>query len=202
MTIIFIRHGDDNESDPSYSHDPKITKNGKKKARRVAFELVEKYGCPDVIFCSPFQRTIQTAKMMRKMCGYSTKIYIDNNLSRYFCSREKANPQVNPSTQKYEAPIYECWDEFEKRVDKHLNMIKHNRYIGDNTKMVWCITHALVYKHVARTYGVTIPVYIPFMHYFLLHEWSTELDKYEIRKRRKHERRRKSKRRHKKNLFN
>lgn len=203
MTIIYIRHGNDNDSDPSYSHDPKITRNGKKKARRVAFELVEKYGCPDVILCSPFQRTIQTAKMMKKMCGYKTTIYIDSHLSRYFCSREKADPQIDPSTEKYDTPIYESWNDFEGRVDKHLKMIKHNGYITNNSKMVWCITHALVYKRVSRTYGVEIPIYIPFMDYFLLHEWSMEVSEYERKERRKSDRRRKrkanrrSKKRHK-----
>lgn len=176
MPVIFIRHGDDNDDDPTYTHDPKITDNGKKKARSTSFELVQKYGSPKIIFCSPFRRTIQTAKMMKKMCGAKTKIYIDKNLSRYFCAREKVNPQIGPGTGKYDTPIYESWKGFEYRVDKHLEMIKKN-YFNQKDEVIWCITHALVYKHVARTYTITIPSYIPFMHYFVFDKQAKEISK-------------------------
>jgi len=192
MPIVFIRHSNDDDSDPTYSHDPKITESGRKKARSTAFELVQKYGCPKIIFCSPFRRTMQRAKMMNKMFGSKTKIYIDKNLSRYFCAREKADPQIDPGTCRYDTPIYECWKGFEYRIDKHLEMIKKNNFM-QSADVFWCITHALVYKHVARTYSITIPSYIPFMHYFILNENAEAVSK---SKRNSH--RHKKKKRHRK----
>jgi len=176
MPVIFIRHSNDDDTDPTYTHDPKITEDGKKKARKRAFELVEKYGSPKMIFCSPFRRTIQTAKAMKKMCGSKTKIYIDKILSRYFCAREKADPQIDPGTGNYDTPIYESWKGFEYRIDTHLKMISKNRFTQKD-EIIWCITHALVYKHVARTYDIKIPSYIPFMHYFVLDKESKQISK-------------------------
>lgn len=169
--IIFIRHADDDGSDPIYEHDPRITERGDKKARNISLKLLDQYGCPDIIFCSPFRRTIQTAKTMKKLCGKRTSIYVDNNLSRYFCKREKANPRVDPGTKKYKAPIYESWDDFERRVDKHLRMLRKEDFVKRDD-VIWCITHALVYKRVAKVYGIEIPSHIPFMHHFILHEYS------------------------------
>jgi len=176
--IIFIRHTDDDGSNPIYSHDPKVTKKGLKKAKEIAFRLIEQYGCPDIIFCSPFRRTIQTSKIMKKMCDNYTKIYVDNNLSRYFCKREKKNPQVDPGTQKYDAPIYESWKDFEDRINKHLRMLKKGEF-AKTDEVIWCITHALVYKHVAKVYGIKIPSYIPFMHHFCLNEHSFPVKSFE-----------------------
>lgn len=172
--IIYIRHGNDDGSDPTFAHDPRITEDGRKKARKTAFELVKDYGSPKIIFCSPFKRTIQTAKIMKKMCGANTEIYIDPNLSRYFCTREKCDPQLYPETERYDTPIYESWNGFERRVNKHLDMIEKNKF-KLRSAIIWCITHALVYKHIARTYQVEIPNYIPFMHSFFINANSNPL---------------------------
>ena len=190
MTVIFIRHSDDNGSNPSFSHDPKVTKRGKKKAQIASYELVNRYGSPSIIFCSPFRRTLETAKQMREMCDSRTEIYIDNNLSRYFCRREKANPEISKKTEKYDVPIYEEWCEFENRIDKHLKMLKKRGY-KDSEEVVWVISHALVYKHVARVYGMDIPVIIPFMHTFIIHKYSVELSKKAQERRRYREHRKK-----------
>jgi broad specificity phosphatase PhoE len=175
--IIYIRHGDDSDSDPTYAHDPRLTINGRREAKKKAFSLVKRYGSPLLILCSPFRRTIQTAKMMKKMCGSKTEIFIDPNLSRYFCTREKCDPDMHYGTESYNAPIYERWSGFENRINKHINMIEKKRFRYDNSATVWCITHALVYKHVARTYQVNIPSYIPFMHHFTLRSRQMPLPK-------------------------
>jgi len=192
MTVIFVRHSDDNGSNPSYSHDPKVTKRGKKKAQIAAYKLIEQYGSPSVIFCSPFRRTLETAKQMRDVCGAHTEIYIDNNLSRYFCRREKANPEISKTTEKYDVPIYEEWHDFENRIDKHLRMLKRKGFV-DSEDVIWVISHALVYKHVARVYGIDIPIIIPFMHNFIIHKYSIELPKkaQELRRHEEHLRKRK-----------
>jgi len=128
---------------------------------------------------------------MRRICDGHPEIYIDNNLSRYFCRREKANPQISQKTKKYDVPIYEEWCEFEDRVDKHLRMLR-NRGFKESDDVVWVISHALVYKFVARVYGVDIPVVIPFMDHFVVHKYSIELPK-KVQERRRYEESRRKK---------
>jgi len=186
MTVIFLRHTDDNGSDQSKSHDNKINRKGLFRLRMVINDLIEKYGCPSIIFTSAFRRTLDTSKEIKKMCDSSTEIYIDNNLSRYFCKREKENPEISNRTEKYDVPIYEDWNEFEKRINKHIRMLKKKGYIYDKNILVMCVTHSLVYKHVARVYGVDIPVVIPFMDKFIINKYSVELPK-KIQERRRYE---------------
>lgn len=190
MTVVFIRHSDDNGSDPSHHHDPKVTRRGKKKAENAAYELIRMYGEPSVIFCSPFRRTLETSKRMKKMCNLPPEIYIDNNLSRYFSKKEKKNPDISSKTRKYDVPIYESWNDFEERINKHIQMLIHSGY-KKSEDVVWVVSHALVYKHVARVYGVDIPIIIPFLEHFVVHEYSIELPKRVQRRRRREESRRK-----------
>jgi len=177
MPVIFLRHTDDNGSDQFEAHDNKINKRGRFRLKVVINDLLEKYGYPSIIFTSAFRRTLDTAKEIKKMSNSETVIYIDNNLSRYFCSREKENPEISQRTRKYDVPVYEEWSDFEKRVNKHLRMLKKKGYINDENNLVICVTHSLVYKHAARVYGIDIPVIIPFMEHFVIHKYSIELPK-------------------------
>jgi len=192
MPVIFLRHTDDNGSDQSEAHYNKINDRGRFRLRVVIQDLLEKYGNPSIIFTSAFRRTLDTAKEIKKMSNSKTDIYIDNNLSRYFCRREKANPEISQRTKKYDVPIYENWDDFEKRVNKHLRMLKNEGYINDPDNLIICVTHSLVYKHAARVYGIDIPVIIPFMEHFLIHEYSIELPK-KVQERRRYEESRRKK---------
>jgi broad specificity phosphatase PhoE len=171
--LMYIRHSDDDRSPKTYKHDKSIDDLGKKRTKSQTRKWLRKYGVPDVLFCSPFRRTFETAKIIRDTCYHSTGVkvplYIDPNLSRYFCSSEQENPSVNPKTYEYDIPIYECKFSFQERIEKHLDFV--NVY-HKNPKIenIWCITHALVYKHVAKLYNIRIPTTIPFLHAFTLYK--------------------------------
>lgn len=166
--LIYIRHSDDEVSDPTHIHDPKLTDSGKRLAYKVGKNLIQKYGKPDLVFCSPFRRTKQTLKyMLRKTDTEDIKFVYDIDLSRYFSNREKKNPSVDSSTLTKDIPIYESRSDFHKRTEKLAD--KMHAYV-DRKEVIWCITHTTVYKRMAKIYEVELPDYIPFMHHFELNE--------------------------------
>lgn len=155
---VFLRHGDDGKKP---EHDPELIKEGRKHAEKLAPKLVKKYGMPELILVSPFQRTIQTAKAMANEINFKGRLVIDNRLSRYFNSSEQKKPKITKETLAYDPPIKESKKEFRKRVDKHIKIIT-DKYL----KNVWVITHALVLKRVAKHFKVKIPDTLDFLEYF------------------------------------
>ena len=147
QTIIYIRHGEDKRGD--YKYDEKLTSRGKRDAKKVAKELIDTYGIPDAIYCSPFYRTRQTRHQMLKVIGEHTDREIvkvtDHRLSRYFTDSEKKNPDIRSDTRKKKVPIYESWDDFKERVYEHVDEMENSDH-----EVIWCIGHTLIIKHVAK----------------------------------------------------
>lgn len=167
MVIIYIRHTHDKLS--KYKHDNNITKYGKRQAIKMAKKLIKLYGIPKIIYSSPFQRCIETSRRMLYQIQKrddETRLIYDSKLSRYFTKLEKLNPSVNPKTLKFNIPIYETKTEFHKRLDKHVKQIRKNK----NT-VIWCITHAYVYKQIAKRLHVKVPNRIEFLDYFVLKKY-------------------------------
>jgi broad specificity phosphatase PhoE len=167
MPLLIVRHSDDSDSDPTFKFDPRLTQNGKDLAHKKGNKLLKKYGTPSLIYCSPFRRTQETLKYMMKSIpaaqAASIKIVYDTDLSRYFTREQKKNPEVAVSTQKANIPIYETRDDFGDRVKEvEAKLAKHI----NSSEVVWCITHTTVYKRLAKSYDVTLPGFIPFMHAF------------------------------------
>lgn len=167
MVLIFVRHSDDESVDCSQIHDCQLVKNGWRLARNVGKKLIDKYGIPDIIYVSPFRRTIQTMEGM--LNGRSTEIIEDKRLCRYFNGSSKYSPKVDPKTMKKNIPIKESFDEFEKRVKNF------SRFISTSSpdKVIWIITHVLVYKRLIKTSRG----HIPFMDYRVI-EYCTDCSKY------------------------
>lgn len=158
--IIFIRHSNDEGDDPTFIHDPNLTREGKELAKRKGRRIIEKYGQPEEVFCSPFRRTRQTLKYMLRGSA-KPKITYDGRLSRYFSSNEKRNPDVSGETiERCKVPIYETPRDFSNRVRE---IILDLEKINHEKKVYWCITHALVYKKIAEHYNVKTSKKISFM---------------------------------------
>lgn len=159
--IIYLRHGEDTRS--NYKYDEKLTKRGKEEAKILAEKLIEKYGVPDAIYCSPFYRTRQTRRQMIKVIkgksDKNIKHVIDYRLSRFFTEKESRNPDIRSDTMKKNAPIYETWAEFLHRVKKQLNDMENN----DNYDVIWCICHTLIIKYVAKFKKIKRDDYINYL---------------------------------------
>jgi len=110
MVLAYLRHGDDNGEDITFAHDAKLVKEGESDIIKVGKFLVEKYGQPHMIICSPFQRAKETYTVMRKkdVFNQECKFFADTRVGRYFSSREKeAGPEVRKETLKMKPSIYE-----------------------------------------------------------------------------------------------
>lgn len=168
MTLIVIRHANDEGHKPKHRHDQEITNSGRREARRKAVKLIEKYGNPDIIYCSPMIRTKQTLIEMLKYVKGTPQILVDNRLSRYFSSREQKDPSVFTVTSKGKIPIYESYDRFKDRCDSFLNSMRRRKYIRDKEHVVWVITHTLVIKRILRKRRMSHSSYMSFLQHYRL----------------------------------
>ena len=179
--VVYIRHADDNNKHTKHKHDPHITKRGMHNVKKTTKELISKYGCPDTIYVSPFRRCVDTVKIMVNEINNinnNNKINVicDVNLSRYFSKSDKKHPRVSKTTLDYNVPIYETKREFHKRINNHINeTVKTEK--SHNENIVWCITHALVYKNIAKKLHVSTNDRIDFLEYFSYnHHKHTNID--------------------------
>lgn len=164
--VIYIRHSDDENHDCSKRQDCQLNEGGKKLAMKIGKKLIEKHGFPNVIYCSPFRRTLQTMEnMLKKFDKSSIQIYKEPQLARYFSEREKQRPDVDPKTLKSNIDIHETYDDFKLRIE---TFSKEVEKLTQSNKVVWCITHTTVYKRLSKQYDIKIPKMIPFMHYFII----------------------------------
>lgn len=170
MVTIIIRHADDNEDTPTHRHDQEITDRGKRKAKEKALRLIDRYGQPDIIYCSPMMRTRQTLAEMLKYVKSKPIIYFDNRISRYFSSREQKEPSVFTVTNQRNIPIYETYDKFKHRCDKFLREIKDKNYIYTRRKVIWVISHTLVIKRITSKLHMRIHSYLNFLESYRLRQ--------------------------------
>ncbi len=146
--LIYIRHGNDRRGDHKY--DQVLSQKGKENAKEKAKELIEKYGIPDAIYCSPYYRTRQTRSQMLKVISTHTdrkiKKAIDYRLSRFFTKRQSKNPDIRRDTKR-KAPIYETWRDFTSRVKKQLNHMESKK---EKYNVIWCIGHTLILTNIIK----------------------------------------------------
>ena len=64
---VYIRHAKKeyiNGDSPTFKHDPGITFEGVDHCKKISNMLVNRYGVPDEIICSPYRRARETAIAM------------------------------------------------------------------------------------------------------------------------------------------
>jgi len=143
MIIIYIRHyfkEYSNRQSSTFPYDPKII-NDNGNITNLSDQLVKLYGIPNIIFTSPYERTRQTAQLLKS--NIDTSIIIDNTLSEYINDKYNVvlNNIVRPDTFIHNPPINETRIEFINRIKKHQDKITNL----DNG-IYWIITHGLFIK--------------------------------------------------------
>lgn len=157
--LLYIRHGNDETN--GHRHDHRLARKGRFEVKYVTKRLIRQYGVPDIVYYSPMQRSVDTVAYMKKYLPKS-KFIMDRTMSRFFSSKEQADPSVYPSTLKRKIPIYE-----NKRTFR-LRCIDRYQELRDSNKIIWCVTHALVMKAIAQITETKLPDHIPFMYSFRL----------------------------------
>ena len=146
--LIYIRHAEDDTSD-IYKHDGSLTKVGKKQAKYFANYLIKKYGYPKIIYTSPFYRSRETAKKMKKLVPKSVEIFADSHVSKYFTQSQQKSPDVRKDTLKYNIPILETKHDVYNRVTNHFHHLKHHH----TDDIVWIITHGIIVHYISKYVG-------------------------------------------------
>ena len=170
MSLIYFRHASDNleEGIVAHRHDPHLNTTVMRNNYRKIVRVMNEHNAPDVIYCSPFNRTIETTQIIvsaaKQLHHKDVEVIIDPSLSRYFNSSEQQDPSVSSRTEELNAPIKEKKINFEKRILEHYQRVKLTP--GKN---IWCVTHALVYKRLAAYHHKIVPQSnIPFLHHFVV----------------------------------
>lgn len=160
MAIIYLRHGDDRGNDV-YRHDRHLNDRGREKAPKAAKRLIEKYDHPDVVYCSPYRRAIETLDAMTERFERPVVVRCDHRVAQCLSEKQQRDPQISPGTL---AQIIVTEDEgaFRQRVAAHVAEVKRQ------TGVVWCITHQAVIEKVARHFGVEISGKIDFLDHVLM----------------------------------
>ena len=157
MTIIYIRHAEKeykNGYNHLFPHDPSLTVNGLLNSIQKGIQLYTWIGPPDVIYCSPFQRTRET---MNALLG---EIPVNNDLqcyslpeiSEYLGNWNSSDIKVRPETSMYNPTVLNM-SEFENGIKKHLEVFKN---INTSDNIIWVITHGLVMKKISEYYNYNI----------------------------------------------
>lgn len=152
MVRIYIRHSEKayrNGQNETFKHDPPITEEGKAQARQLAHLLIQKYGVPVLIMCSPYRRTRETAEAMRDhivtVSNNVPALRCDNLLSEYLGNHEETD--VTNETASFAPPHHdEPLGAFKSRIRKHNTLAS---VLDDLTQPVWFITHCFVMSTLA-----------------------------------------------------
>lgn len=164
--IIYIRHGND-DGPAEHRHDQRLSDKGKRRSKKLAKRLIKRFGHPSIIYVSPFQRTLETVAAMSNRFKRTVTLRLDPKLSRYFSSKEQADPSIYPETKKVNVPIHEGKDDFKRRVKSHIRYTRKSKY-HRSSKVIWVITHTLVMKEVSRYWDIDIPEHFEFLEWFTI----------------------------------
>lgn len=152
------------EMEAKFSLDTPLSHLGAQQAEMTAEQLIARYGVPDVILCSPYLRTRQTAFYLEMVCRRAIKqtdtspaVYVDTQLSKFIFEKERhrARRFIRRDTLEYKPPLDEEKDDFKDRIYSHIKSqeseVKQIRVPittdpSTNTSknyVVWCVTHAI-----------------------------------------------------------
>lgn len=156
MVLIYIRHAKDDTKSAFLNgsvNDAPLYPTSKNSCKKLGKKLIEKYGVPKVIYTSPFLRCKETVKYMlegnKNLIDKNILIEPDLDISKWFPSDQKDNPQITSKTSKYDINVKESYDEFKNRIKNHYKLKKK---LAKSKDVYWCVTHAIVFKKIHNHY--------------------------------------------------
>jgi broad specificity phosphatase PhoE len=164
-----IRHGkEDKES--SHRFDEHLSKNVVSFTQKFGEKLSEKFGKPDIVYTSPYQRTAETAKNITSHLDVEN--YFLPLLARFYPSNQPVD--ISEATREKKVPIHESKSKFNKRIMK---LIKFLRKESKKYKLIWCVTHTSVIKKLAKILGLALDSWIDFNQYLIVKRKTLKLVK-------------------------
>jgi broad specificity phosphatase PhoE len=175
MTIVYIRHAEKeykNGYNHLFPHDPSLTTDGLLNSIQKGIQLYNYIGAPNVIYCSPFQRTRETMNALLGEIPISSDLqcYCLPEISEYLGNWKQYEVKVRPETLFYN-PLVCTMSEFETKIKNHLEEFKK---INNSNNVIWVITHGLVMKKISEIYNYNVSE-IPYLGTMILDETDTLL---------------------------
>jgi phosphohistidine phosphatase SixA len=158
--LIYLRHGDD-RGDDVYRHDRRLNDHGREKAAKAAKRLIEKYGHPDIVYVSPFRRTLETLDVMTARFVRPVVVRCDPRIAQHLSEKQRRDPKISPETQA-QITIDEDRATFQARIEDHV------RTVRDLTGLIWCITHQSIIERVAEHFDVKMPKDLDFLDHVVM----------------------------------
>jgi broad specificity phosphatase PhoE len=162
--IILIRHANDEDIDQTYRHDYHLNPSKTRNAVRLGKKLRKKYGHPNMIYSSPFRRTLDTSHLLRGKSDCT--IYASTKLGRIFFSNDRLRPSVSKETLEYGVDTNESKKQYMKRVRMISDDLKS---LDREDKIIWVVTHAYTFKVMSKIMGQRYHGSIDFLQYHVFH---------------------------------
>ena len=143
---VYVRHyykEYSNGKNDIFPFDPQILPDRAGAIPALKRQLIATYGLPKAIFCSPYERTRQTARLL---APDGIPIVVDYNLSEYIGKHHDhklVDGSLRPQTIKHSPPATETKTDLANRVKQHLSSREKMPQA-----VYWFITHGLVIKRV------------------------------------------------------
>jgi broad specificity phosphatase PhoE len=160
--LIYLRHGDDRGNDV-YRHDRHLNDHGRHKAHEKTRRLISRRGHPDMVFVSPFRRSLETLEAMATRFHRSVEIHRDPRIAQYLSAKQRIAPRISPETLAV-ITIDEDERAFRHRVSDHIEDARSRA----STSSVWCVTHQVVIEEVGRHFGVKISTNLDFLDHLVV----------------------------------
>lgn len=150
--LMFVRHGPKlykNNKGPEGMprHDPPLDNICDREIVKKFLENFNRYGYPEVIYCSPFLRTRQTLAIIKKALPPEVKIFYDKKVEEYlgFQKPVGSRADLDKITYNYTDPKLgvENFQGLKKRAINFYDSIK------DSEKNILIITHGIFISNIA-----------------------------------------------------
>lgn len=150
---IYIRHGEKkyaNGNSEFFKHDPGLKDEATQEVINHANFLINTYGVPIAIICSPYLRTRETARIMNSVLTNKLDIHCDPRISEYLGNHRNSKLDVHEETAEHNPPHPETIKDLDIRVKNHYEDFLE---LDDNNEVVWIITHGLIISNITRYLG-------------------------------------------------
>ena len=141
---VYIRHFHKeyrNGKNDIFPYDPRILPDKAGEIPLLTRQLLAAYGPPKAIFCSPYERTRQTAALLAPL---DVPIIVDRNLSEYIGKHHEKrlnDNSIRGRTAKYHPPAAETSSMLDNRIEQHITT---REKLSED--VYWFITHGVIVR--------------------------------------------------------
>lgn len=168
---IYLRHSDKEYKNGDRGFDPPLTNKGRSKVIPLGIALLQRYGIPTTIICSPYLRCRETAELLHRAIFDKTKqrvgIRCDPSISEYLGNHPGQPFIVSDETRAYNPPQTETFYQMESRVHTHNDRM---RDFDRDRRPVWIVTHGLIIDRLLAFMGFRRPPAIPPLCFVVFHQ--------------------------------